>query len=369
MLNYQPSDMSDQILYTFPPYIDDIIERLKACDWFVHNFNCDDDGEDYNPANYLYNADYENTKYVVVLDLNVFQFILNIVKKKQPHPKYRDAASLLIFCQYSNIQIEPAFCIYEKINHNELKLDESLSDLELFHCINNGDTDDLAKYALGYVDSVSIPLTYDIDKQKIEKDLLEHEKLTGWDSIYLIVLSIVNIHIDESILRQNKIIEFSSWMLLKFRKSLACSIYAIILFGSCPAKGMMKYNKSKSPEDRKNAVINMTWDLYIMSQFFERWVQQNSDDEFMYVSDDKAFRSLLREIVDVQKRMSFEPIRKYLSDTEYSAVQAIINDDRESSDRVYGSKKWTSEYRVRLILEYEAKLYGKKNSINKNFCV
>jgi hypothetical protein len=68
-----------QVSYPVPWYLDEVVERLIKRNWLDHRFDIEDL---YNPANYRRNAEFDNTKYILSFDLNVYQFILNIKKKK-----------------------------------------------------------------------------------------------------------------------------------------------------------------------------------------------------------------------------------------------------------------------------------------------
>jgi hypothetical protein len=96
-----------QAIYHVPSFMEPVVERLSKRMWLVHNFNIENENDLYNPANYLYNAEFDKTRYILTLDLNVYQFLINIVKKKIPKENFRDAASLLVFCQVTNIDIDP----------------------------------------------------------------------------------------------------------------------------------------------------------------------------------------------------------------------------------------------------------------------
>ena len=54
---------------------------------------------------------------------------------------------MLVFCQIAEIDMEPAFPLYERVNYDKNNLSEALPDLELFYNINNAEMDELAKYA------------------------------------------------------------------------------------------------------------------------------------------------------------------------------------------------------------------------------
>jgi len=347
----------DQVFYPVPAYLDAIVERLSKRNWLVHNFNLSEDDDLYNPANYLQNLEFDGTRYVLIVDLNIYQFLLNIVKKPNPIPIFRDAASLLVFCQITNINIDPTFSVYEKVNYQKENLAEALPDLELFHRINNGNMDEFAKFALEYSDSVEIDNSYSLDYEGIGANLMKYNRLKEWDSLYLMILSIIDINNNNEIPRRKKIEAFSDWMIYKFRRSLVAFVYAVVLFGDHPIKRMMKYKKNKSPEERRRAVCNMTWDLYIMNQFFRKWTKKDDNEEFLYASDDSAFCLLLREAVQVQIKQSLEPIKHYMNQDEYEVSRKLLGENLEIPGRAYDSNEWGSEYRADLIEKYEHKLY------------
>ncbi len=325
--------------------------------WLVHNFNIENENDLYNPANYLYNAEFDKTRYILTLDLNVYQFLINIVKKKIPKENFRDAASLLVFCQVTNIDIDPTYPVYEKINYNRENLSEAVSDLELFHNINNGDMEELAKYALEYSDSVPIDMSHEFDHEEIGANLMKYKKLKEWDSLYLMMLSVVDINTNTSIPRREKLGVFSDWTIYKFRRSLVAFVYAVVLFCEFPIKRMMKFKPNSSPDEKRQSVTNMTWDLYIMSQFFKKWTKKHKNEEFLYASDDNAFCSLLRDAIQVQKEQGLAPIRHYMNESEYESAMKLLNVNDDIPGRAYTSDEWGPEYRAKLISEYESRLY------------
>lgn len=338
-------------------YFDEIVEHLAKRDWLVHNFNLENDEDLYNPASYLQNTEFNNRKYLLGLDLNVYQFLLNIIKKEKPKNIYRDAASLLVFCQVANIDMDPTFSVYEKVNYDRDNLSETLSDLGLFHNINNGEMDELAKYALGYENSVPISMLQELNHEGTTASLMKYECLKGWDSLYLLMLSIVEINNNNSIPKREKLIIFLDWVVKKFRMSLVAITYAVVLFGNQPIKRMMKFQKSLNPEEKRKAVSNMTWDLYIMYRFFRTWTEKGKNEEYFFASADLAFCKLLKAAINVQKSQSFEPIRHLMNHTEYESASALLNVNRNTPGRAYNSNEWGPEYRSELISNYEKRLY------------
>jgi len=346
-----------QVFYQLPPYIDGIIDRLSKRNWLVHNFNLNEDAEIYNVANFLYNSEFDGTRYVLTPDLNIYQFLLNIVKKPTLKDDFRDAASLLVFCQVTNIDIDPTFSVYEKVNYDAINLEDALPDLELFHNLNNTDMDVIAKYALGYSDSVRVEAAHTLDYEKTKTNLMKYEKLKEWDTLYLMVLSIIDLYINSSIPQRDKISAFCDWMIFKYRRSLVAFIYAVVLFGNYPIRKMMKYKNNQSPEDKRKAASNMTWDLYILNQYFRRWTKKDKDEEFLYASNDTVFNLLLREAIKVQISHSTVPLKKYMNQVEYQASQQLVGEDLDIPGRAYNSEQWGPDYRAKLIKEFENKLF------------
>lgn len=345
-----------QVFYQVPWYLDEIVEQLTKRNWLVHNFNIVNNDDLYNPASYLRNAEFDNTKYLLRLDLNIYQFLLNIIKKEESKSNYRDAAALLVFCQTANIHIDPTFPVYEKINYDEENLLEALPDLELFHNINNGEMDELAKYALAYESSISLSEIHKLNHEEMATNLMKYKKLKEWDSLYLLMLSIVDIN-NSSIPQRQKLSVFLEWMVEKFRMSLVATVYAIVLFGDQPIKRMMKFKKSLNIENKRHSVSNMTWDLYIMTQFFRNWTEKDENEEYLFASDDGAFCKLLRLAINVQKSQDFSPIKHLMNQSEYKGAIELLDLDNNTSERMYKSQEWGVEYRAKLISDYEKKLY------------
>ena len=347
--------------FLLPAYMEGIFVSLVNRGWIVHSFNTDKNEELYNPINYLNNSEIEGLKYTLILDLNIYQFLLNSNKKKAPKDNYRDAAALLVFCQISNIEIDPSYAIYEKVNYEESNLDEALADLELFKNINNSDTEELVKYALGYESSYEIATEHKINHDEKRKILTKYRRLTEWDSLYLILLSIVDIKFDNAIPASKKLPKFLEWLICKFRMSLVVTIYAMVLFGKNPLKRMMKYDPKQNIEARKRALWNMTWDLYFMNRFFRKWVEKEDSEEFFFASDDKVFCELLRSAIKVQQVCNFSPLAPYLSKSGSAVAENFLNLDESSVDRVYKTEQWNLDYRNKLIESYESKLVYREN--------
>jgi len=342
---------------TLPNYFEDIKAIVAKHNWFIHNFDIDESQDLYDPTNYLYNQEFKDVSYTAVLDLNIFQFLINCTKKPKPHPSCRAAAALLVFCQVSQIVIEPCYAIYERINYKNENLNEALSDLQLFRNLDNGNMDELATFALGSSDVVEVVEREPIDRNDLGKELLKYQKLTDWDSMYLIVLAIIGSHIDETVPQPKKLAYFLNQIIRDFRLSLPSVMYAVRLFGKRPLKKMMKFRMDQDKHKKRKAVFNMTWDLYLMSRFFKYWTDKDSKSETIFISNDNALRAVLKLSIDVQGSGRLDPITQYLEPDVFQIVQNLLESRGARSDRIYGTDKWNSSHRANLIAKLERSIF------------
>lgn len=228
-----------------PGYYPDIVEVIRSADWLVHNFG-GKDVDIYNAADYQHNLQSEGVKYQVILDMNCLQYLLNITKRAQSNEVSRIAAAYLTFFRIADVQLDPTYAIYEKINYSGERADEAISNLEQFRGIDDHLLDELAAYALGFEQKLSVDPIVAPDRDDLRSKLLQYRRLTDWDSLYLCVLAITSVAIDASISRQRKLITFVNWCVSEFRFSLAALVYAAALFGRIPAKKMMKFKPAGS---------------------------------------------------------------------------------------------------------------------------
>jgi hypothetical protein len=345
-----------ELLLALPDYYIEVARRLHAADWMVHNFRDADAPSLYNPANYLYNNEFEDTKFVANIDLNVLQYIVNCVKKPNQNPSYQDACALLLFCRYANILIEPSLALYERINHGRGNVEEALDDLTILRALDNLDPDRLAQYMLGNplaLEAVDLPV---LDRAGIRDGLTRFERLTDWDSVYVLVLGAVCTFLDGNVQPANKFEYYLNWMIREFRLSLACIVYAIRLFGRMPLPKMMKYSESLSPSDRRKALCNMTWDLFLVNQYLKNWADPRKTREEVFFTQDKVVKELLRMAISVQYAEGVEPLLRYLRVSEALRCRELIDSANSRDGRVYRTSVWSPSYRDSLILKLESGL-------------
>lgn len=336
-----------------PAYYPHIIEVIRSADWLLHNFN----GEDvdiYNAVDYQHNRQMEGINYQVILDMNVLQYLLNLVKRPESNELSRIAAAYLTFFRIADIEFDPTYAIYEKINYTNERADEAISYLEQFRGIDNFSLDKLAAYALGYEQNLNIKPIVSDDRKKLQESLLQYKRLTDWDSLYLCVLSITNIAIDTSIPRPKKLLAFVNWSITEFRFSFASLVYAAALFGRAPIKKMMKYKVGELLPKRGAALRNMTWDLYYVDRYMKSWISKDEHTENLILTADRGLKLTMQLAVSCQLAGGLEPLRPHL-EKELEAVQEAYL-QKDSVTRAYKSEKWGYEYRDSLITKFESRL-------------
>ncbi|MBN2718812.1 MAG: hypothetical protein JXX14_23400 [Deltaproteobacteria bacterium] len=344
-------------LYEFPPETSELVQLLKQQDWIVHAFKTDKVEDFFTPADLAYNVDYNGVEYELILDTNIYQFLLNS-QKKPPTEFSRAAVALLAFCQLTSIEIDPVFAVYEKISYQKERAPQQVDDLLLFYQIDRTCDPNLAKYAFGEVENYQAGTPVERDRNALISGLTQYRRLKEWDSMYLNVLACIHYYLRKDLTNNQKIEHFYLWMVKSFRRSLVCLVFGSVLFSSSPLKKMMKYRTSSSPAQKKQQVVNMAWDLYIMNMFFRKSISRESHIEFAYATADKAFRELLQLSIDVQIAGGPSPLKNVLNKSDYEHICRVWEIDAREEERVYESAKWTSEYRAELILEFESGIIG-----------
>lgn len=341
----------NKIMVEVPKGFNVIRETLLKHDWLISTFDVEK-AELYNPVEYLYNKMSDGLIYKLYLDRNIFSFIISAAKKKVPKQIYRDAISLIAFCQIAEILIEPNFAIYEKINYCKHNADEAVDELLTFYEIDNTETDVLMKYILHEKDSIDIVPCNRWDSKKLRDKLINHERLAEWRSLYLIVLNLVDMNY-QNINRDSKIHSFFNWMVKEFRLSLVSIVYAIFLFSSKRMKQMIKFKISAAQDKKKRQLKNMTWDLFFMNRFFRIWQNKTEKEDFIFASSDSIVKEIIPAAIQVQKGDSLNILKKYLHPNEEKYIDDIERLITSTDKRVYGSNLWTPEYREKLIEEKE----------------
>lgn len=347
--------MSDALV-TVPSYFSEVEHRLKTADWLVHNFRVEGANGAYNPANYLYNSYLDDVEYRASVDLNIFEYTVNCIKKEYSDEAHRDACAMLIFCRISEIGIEPSLAIYERINYGNGSLDEALHDLALFYALDNADLDWLADYMLGNSTCLSTVEPFEIDKDHLAERLTRHRRLGEWDSIYVLVLALVQIYYDPSIEPTHRMAHYINWMIRNFRLSQSCLVFAARFFGHTPLGGMMKFKPRSSPCKKLAQLRNMTWDLFQINHYFRNWTDPEKQWEELLFTQDRALRESLRLAIRLQYLDDLDPLLNLLRPREIPECKELLQTYSSRSDRVYGTGDWSPDHRASLIEKLETEL-------------
>ncbi|NQY93885.1 MAG: hypothetical protein HRT43_06945, partial [Campylobacteraceae bacterium] len=230
---------------------------------------------------------------------------------------------LMVFGKFTNVIFDPTLAIYEKLNYLEQCPDELVDDLLLFRCIDNSNMDGLAEFSLGYTDNILLPEVANIDRDKLKSGLTKYRRLKKWDTFYLLMLKITELyHFDESA-NEEKIDKFLKWCFSDFKYSLVAISFVIKLLGKKALPKLMKYKLHLSVEKKKDALINMTWDLFLLDKFFEKWREKEQNKEFIYASNDKPLKEVLEIAISIQLEGNSNHLAGYLPSSLIKEVNGI----------------------------------------------
>jgi len=343
--------------FELPAYVDDISDRCVDLDFLVHSFELENTSDLYNPVNFLRNIHIDACVYTLILDTNMYQFLINSYKKETFSSKHRDAISLLVFCQLSDIQVDPTYPVYEKLNRDFSNLDEVLNDLDIFYRINSADPNQLAPFALGQSDKYELHPPIEHCMENISKGLLKHQRIRPWHHYYLIILVISDIHLNQNNKPVDKLRAFLNWMFKDYLKSAIGVVYASTFWGEFPISKMMKLKNSQPKKERQKAIDNMTWDLMIMDKFLSSWIGNETQNEYIIATDDRVFKSLLKATIELQRSGGLEVLKSLIGEGAYNVLSEFDSWNVESESRALNSEKWGAEYIESSIRKYEIKLF------------
>lgn len=343
----------NDVVYEFPLYVEEILESLVRTNWFIHSFDLQNMNDIYNPAAYLYNSEFEGVKYSIFLDLNIYQYILSAVKKKNKNQLHRDAIALMVFGKITNSIFDPTLAVYEKLNYREQCPDDLISDLILFRQIDNADIESLAKFSLSIEDNFELTKLPDFEVKQIELGLTKYKRLKTWDTFYLYILKIVEIYFSENISDDEKIVNFHNWCFEHFKYSLVTISFVIKLMGKQPSKKLMKYRSHLDAKKRKEAIVNMTWDLFLLNNFFDNWVNKSTNQEFVYASNDKPLKEVLEIAISIQKNEGFDHLEGQLSSKLIKELSDITDLMSQDENRNIAKVSDFKQFRDKLINNIE----------------
>lgn len=344
----------------FPNGLEEVILKLLSKNWLIGPFETETVNL-YRPGNYLVNKEKNNIQYTLILDRNIFSYIISAYKKKKINEYHRNAISLISFCQFSEIEIDVGLPIYEKVNYKKENLEEALNELELFFRIDDTpDTDSLINFALGLHDNININCDKDLSCRLngIRAWYDKYEKIKNWDSIYLITMKITELEV-KAMPSIDKFKEFMDWQYTEFRFSMVGTIYALIIFSSSRIKKMMKFKKDSNKEIRRKQLYNMTWDLFLMDYYSRKLTSKIDNEEYLFATDDKVVQYLIKLILSTNMSGNISTLKNYLTKTDYPMFDYYINTIARNDEREFKGKDFKTENQRYIQIEkYENILFG-----------
>ncbi|MBM9615290.1 hypothetical protein JWJ90_13480 [Desulfobulbus rhabdoformis] len=335
------------LLLQLPAEFEEIVAKIRKQDWILSNFPATDE-ELYNPAQYVYNTELHGYKYIIVLDRNIFRFIISASKKENPNEKHRAAIALIYFCQASNIDFEPNLAVYEKLLPYRCNTRSAINDLIQFYKTDSAPSESLLKYALSESNVIDIFNETQWDTDKLHDDMTKYQFLNEWRSLYLIVLKIALF--DHKYKKKvDKITYFMAWLVKYFRLSLPCIVFATILFSSKRIRNMNKLKKKSSNREKLKQLYNMTWDIFLVNQYFRLLTKEDNDNQFLVATDDKIVKLVLRYALSAQNAGGLSHLKSYLINSEHCLIDIIEQAIDNTKDRIYNTEYWTDSYRDELI--------------------
>jgi len=239
---------------------------------------------------YRLQAASSKTECRALIDLNVLKDILSVARqsdKRSPEAR-RLGAALIAFCQCSDINIEPSIALHESP-------EKWREELQLFRGIDNAETTDLVKVALGEIEQISEEQLPDIPINDLPAEM--PDRLRGHTALQTAMFQIALIGRSGGSTSQ-KLEHFMNWSFHEYlfsREALHLALFH--LTGNSP-NPILKKTKVRSPSDRMSALDNAVWDLLLVRDWVKR-VEQQKDHNCVWVlgSRDKGLQRLAREMI------------------------------------------------------------------------
>lgn len=338
----------------FPECFEEVVERLRAADWFVHNFEITDDQMIYDPRGYIHFSESTGASFQVNTDLNVVRYAIECVKNERANEDRLNACAFLLFCRWANFKINPSIAVYERVDYGYGHLEKALDDLAMLRALDNVNEGLLVDYLLGNSMALKQLRPWGINREYYGAELTKFSRLIDWDSEYLLVISAIRIKLDEKIEAKQKFECYLEWVMLEYRLSLPAVIFGALLLGRVNTK-LMKVKIDQTSEEKFSAARNSTWDIFHARRYLDRWVSSTDQVEEIFVTQDRGLRELLRLLIAVQTD-GLSALDRYLWPSGLSALKTAWDEKDIRVGRKYYSEDWTVEYRTQLISEIEGDL-------------
>lgn len=280
-----------------------IIARLQNKDWIIHNFY---DIEEH--AIYVNLAGFSSkTQYTLILDRNIFDYIIKSLKIS--NELHKSAIALILYCRYLNILIEPNLALYEKFQRDKLNLEEVNTEYKKFQYIDNSEQE-LVNFVFG---NSALNLKENMPVASLPDDFDKIDRLRKFTTFELGVLKLCTLHFDSNIKRQDKFRLFIEYSQGEFLINIPLILYSILLFDKKSIGGIMKFNKNDSETEKEQAIYNMTWDIYNINRYYEFATDEGGGKQYLFASADRLLSTILRICIKISHGQ-FDCIDEHIQD-------------------------------------------------------
>lgn len=225
-----------------------------------------------------------------LIDLNVLKDILSVARpgdRRSPDARKLGAA-FVAFCQCANISIDPAIALHESPKSWR-------EELQLFRSIDNAETSDLVKVALGELEQIPLGCLQEFQIEDLPREM--PERLRGHAALQTAMLKIALIGRtrDTTFRKLESFMDWSYHEYLFSREALHLALFH--LTGNSPDP-ILKKTCAQSPNDRLAALDNAVWDLILV----RNWVQSVGEQAtlnriWILCTRDKGLQRLAQEMM------------------------------------------------------------------------
>lgn len=288
-----------QTLIYCPPIpvsdLDFIQQVLEREDVFSSCFTSDDLNK-YNYVSFHKEKDLHGTETYVLLDRNVFTYIISIAKgedvdlrDKQKMGPRRIAAAIMAYLQCSDICIEPNIALYEYAATNTQST--ATDELELFRKADNLHPQIYADIALGRKNKVT---TKELDKASgyLGPMVNFRKDLNHWHFNYTVALKLALLELQ--LIQQNKKMEsFLQWQHDDFFYGAPVTLFASLYLSSKRIGGMMKKLRSIDRTKALLGIKNAAWDLTVLTTWSKSALRMRETNKlWLLCSRDTAMKKI-----------------------------------------------------------------------------
>lgn len=258
---------------------------------------------------------------VLYIDSNIFSYITNCfiyVDNSQFLEKRKRSVELLIFCKENDIIVEPVYAVQEKLkfDYSEENIEKAFEYFRQFLTVYSLPNEFLYDcFVKGNKQKLDLPLVED-DYTFFKESVSKYRMLKEWKSMYLLVLKIIieNLSSKSNEAKFKNIFDF---MYYDYQIRTAVVIYCFYFFSDKQIINKMnKYKQSKSFEENKENLKNMTWDLYFMTMAYKNLSEENQ--ESFFATEDKCLYGLMQFL------MCYKAIDEMPEDIRNEKIQEII---------------------------------------------